>query len=168
MASFVTREELEAMLGTQRVLDYFDDDRDGVLNDTEIGNLEEVLAEANDFVVGQLQGKGYSGADELTKLSSDRALRRSAKQIAADLAGDRRPEFRTEDGSSAFATAGERGRAYLKSFATQEVRTRVETTTQGVGGPSNMRARVSSPTPNSVFGRDPSDPNDLNGANRGF
>lgn len=162
--SFATKEGLEGVIGADRVRDLFDDDRDGALSDVELQSLQECLSEANDFVVAQLTGKGYSGED-MTELAKDRALRRCGNQIAADIAGDRRPEFRDDQGNSAYFSSGERARAYLKAFSRQEVRSRVE---PAAGKPSTLRARISSPTPNSVFGRDPSDPNDLNGGDRGF
>lgn len=165
MATFLTREELEGHIGAQRVLDFFDDDRDGSLGDDELGRLIEVVAVTNDTVTGAVRNKGWED-DALNELSEDRALRFAAKQIAASICGERKPEFYDANGDPPFAAQGKRGNQYLKDLAKGDQRSRTEGTGAGVN--RSIRGRVSISDPSSVFGRDANDPTDKYGDGRGF
>lgn len=165
MATFLTPEELENHIGAKRVLDFFDDDRDGVLSDTEREKLIEVVAVTNDTVTGAVVKKGWDGA-ALNELCEDRALRFAAKQIASSICGERKPEFFDANGDAPFAAQGKRGMQYLKDLVKGEQRSRAEDT--GAGGNRSIRGRVSISTPSRVFGRDPNDPCDKYGDGKGF
>jgi len=165
VAQFVTRVELERQIGQQRVLDFFDDDRSGDLNDDEVANLEEILSETNDVMVSALVHKGWEQSG-LNALARDRSLRRAARQIAAQLAGQRKPELFDADGLGPFHPLGEIGRKTLKEFAKGESRSRLEA--NGAGKNASLRGRVSPSDPVTLFGRDPSDPSDAYGDGRGF
>jgi hypothetical protein len=164
VAKWVTRGALEKRIGVERVRQLFDDDRDGVLNDAEEETLNEILSEADDTVTAALLQKGWN-ADQLNGLSEDRALRRAACQIAAELSGERRPEFRDEEGFGPYDKMGERGRDTLKSFARGESRSRLE---PSVGANKALRGRHSASDPVTIFGRNPGDPNDKMGDDKGF
>lgn len=164
MAKFVTQESLQRRLGVERVRQLFDDDRDGTLNDEETATLNEILSEADDTVIAALLNKGWTLA-ELNGLSEDRALQRAACQIAAELAGERRPEFRDDEGFGPYDKMGERARETLKTFARGESRSRLE---PSVGINRAIRGRFSASTPVSIFGREPGNPNDKMGDDKGF
>ncbi len=166
MATFLTVEELQLHIGAQRLLDFFDDDRNGgVLDDAERALVVEVVSVVNDTVTGALLNKGW-GAEALDPLSEDRALRFAAKQIAASICGERKPEFYDSNGDPPFAAQGKRGNQYLKDLAKGDQRSRAETTGAGVN--KSIRGRVSISDPSSVFGRDANDPTDKYGDGRGF
>jgi hypothetical protein len=163
-AIFVTREELEDHIGAQRVLDFFDDDRDGVLNDRELAKLNEVVAATNDTVSSQLLHKGWA-ADGLGEVMEDRAVRFAAKQIAASICGERKPEFYRADGTAPFAEQGTRGMKFLKDMARGDNRSRTEA---AAGTNASIRGRISVSNPKRIFGRDPNDPTDGYGDGMGF
>jgi hypothetical protein len=165
MATFLTVEELQSHIGVQRLLDFFDDDRDGILGDDELARVVEVVAVVNDTVSGAVVGKGWT-AGATGELSEDRALRFAAKQIAAAICGERKPEFYDANGDPPFAAQGKRGNQYLKDMAKGDQRSRTEGT--GAGGNQAIRGRFSTSTPSSVFGRDPNDANDQYGDGKGF
>lgn len=165
MATFLTAEELTNHIGASRVVDFFDDDRDGVLNDDERAKLIEVVAVTNDTVTGALLNKGWNES-ALAELSEDRALRFAAKQIASSICGERKPEFFDGNGDAPFAAQGKRGNQYLKDLAKGDQRSRAEVTGAGVN--KSIRGRVSISDPSSVFGRDANDPTDKYGDGRGF
>lgn len=164
MADFVTREELEDHIGAQRVLDFFDDDRDGRLSPREVGKLNEVVAVTNDTVTAQLLSKGWEAA-ALNEIREDRSIRFAAKQIAASIAGERKTEFYDADGKAPFADQGVRGTKFLREFAKGEQRSRTEAQ---AGANATLVGRRSVSTPSRIFGRDPNDPNDLYGDDKGF
>lgn len=164
MALFASREDLERRFGQQRVLDLFDDDRDGVVDGTDLTILNEVISEADDVVQGALVHKGWERS-ELVGLSRDRQLRRAACQIVMQLAGERRPEFTNDQGRPLYDEYGERARKFLSGFARGEQRSRLEA---AHGKNDSLVGRVSASTPVSIFGRDPSDPDDNYGDGRGF
>lgn len=164
MGLFTSREELETKMGAQRVLDLFDDDRDGTLGTTDLEKLSEIISEAEDTTTSLLLHKGWERAD-LKGLAADRSLRRAATQIAMQLAGERRPEFNDGEGRSLYDFQGERGRKTLKDFARGTNRSRLE---DAHGKNASLRGRVSASNPVSIFGRDPSDPDDQYGDGQGF
>lgn len=164
MGLFTSREDLETKMGAQRVLDFFDDDRDGTLGEADLERLESVVSEADDTTTGILIHKGWERT-ELKGLSRDRALRRASTQIAMQLAAERRPEFQDAEGKSPYDFQGERGRKFLKEFASGAQRSRLE---DAHGKNASLRGRVSASTPNTIFGRDTSDPDDAYGDGRGF
>jgi len=140
-------------MGAQRVLDLFDDDRDGTLGQGDLARLEETISEAEDTTTGILIHKGWEQS-ELKGLARDRSLRRATTQIVMQLAGERRPEFNDAEGRSLYDFQGERGRKTLKEFAKGVQRSRLEAVH---GKNDSLRGRVSQSTPVSMFGRDPSD-----------
>jgi hypothetical protein len=164
MASFVTQEELENMIGRAKVIDLFDDDRDGALDAAELARLNGIIAEANDHTTGVLIKKGWEN-DQLDDISADRAVRRAACQLAAAYAGERKPEFADANGDFPFNAQGKRGKEYLRDFVKGEQRSRTEAQ---AGNNKSIGGRVSISTPSSVFGRDPNDPDDQYGDGRGF
>lgn len=161
---FVTREELEDHIGAQRVLDFFDDDRDGTLSSRELGKLAEVVAVTNDTVAATLLKKGWEAAG-LSELREDRAVRFAAKQIAASICGERKTEFYDAEGKAPFADQGKRGHAYLRDLVKGDQRSRTEAQ---AGANASLVGRKSISNPPRIFGRDPNDPTDQYGDDKGF
>ena len=151
MAQFVTRRDLEARLGADRVVELFDDDGDGSA-DEEL--LAEVLDDANKELESVLFKKGF-GLDQLNNLSRDRLLRRSATEIAAQLSGERRTEWLDDKGKGPYDALGERGRRRLEKLSHGELRASLEAR---YGGNTTVRGAVAGPTPKFVFNPDPTDP----------
>jgi hypothetical protein len=164
VAKFTSREDLETRIGRQRVLELFDDDRDGVLNDDEMGTLNELASEADDTTTAALLQKAWTN-DQLTELARDRSLRRATTQIFAQLAGERRPEFRNDADEGPYDAMGERGRETLQRFSRGQSRSRLE---PAVGANKSLRGRYSPSEPKTIMGRDVSDPNDRMGDDKGF
>lgn len=164
MASFTSRQDLEQLITPRRVIELFDDDGDGAVTGTDLDSLNEAIAEANDFTEAQVIKKGWTH-DELDGIAGDRALRRAATQVLAQIAGERKPGFFNGDGDGFFQAMGVRGRAYLKELARGESRSRLEA---AHGGHRTIRGKLSASTPVSIFGREPGDPEDKYGDGKGF
>ncbi len=164
MASLTSEADLVSLIGRQRVVELFDDDGDGVVAGQDLNSLNDTLAEANDYAIACVLKKGWE-ATELDGLSGDRALRRAATQVAAMLAGQRRPGFFDPQGRAFFDALGKNGKDYLQQLARGELRSRLE---DQHGANRSIRGARSTSTPSSVFGRDPNDPNDKYGDGRGF
>lgn len=157
MASFVNRSDAEKQMTVARLLQLFDDDLDGQIAGDDLEALNEVMAEANDYVTAQLYLHGFS-ADQLNGLSRDRGIRRAAVQIFCEFAGTRRTEFiNPTTGQGPYHELGKRAREYLKSLSKGELRSRLEEQ----HGKNPSTAGVDSiPDPPYIFSRDPNDPND--------
>lgn len=164
MASFTSRQDLEQLITARRVIELFDDDTDGVVTGTDAAALNEAIAEANDFTEAQLIKKGWTH-DQLDGIAGDRALRRAATQVLAQIAGERKPGFFNAAGEGFFHAMGARGRTYLREMARGESRSRLE---DAHGTHRTIRGAVSKSDPVTVFGRDTGDPNDKYGDGRGF
>lgn len=152
MANFTSRGDLIKQLTEKRFVQLFDDDGDGAVEGTDVEGLNEVLFEANDITTSQLYLHGFT-REELNGLSRDRGIRRSATQIAAQLAGVRRTEFiNPATGEGPFHLTGQRGRDYLKSVSVGEFRSRLE---EQHGKNPATGGQNSIPDPPFVFSRDP-------------
>lgn len=157
MANFVNRSDLEKQITKARLIQLFDDDGDGLVEGDDAEALAECMAEASAIVTNHLVGKGFD-VEQLNGLSRDRGLRRAACNIAAEIAGPRRPEFiNPQTGAGPYDAMGQRGREYLKEFAKGALRSRLE---DQHGKNATVRGALSYPTPKFIFSRDPSDPND--------
>ncbi len=163
--AFTTQDELEDLIGVEKVLQYFDDDRDGTLGASDLARLAKVLLEANDIAFGILYKKAWT-LDQMTdELIHDRGIVRATTQICAGLVGERRPDLYDPSGDPPFLAMAKRGRSFLLDMAKGEVRSKQE---ENAGANNSLRGRRSVSNPSSLFGRDPNDPNDNYGDGRGF
>lgn len=163
--AITTRAELENLIGADKVVQYYDDDKDGAVAGTDLAKLEAHRDEANDFAAAILFKKGWNTEDALTTIGTDRAVIRATTQIFAGLAGERRPAFYDSNGDPPFKAMADRGRAYLRELVKGEVRSLKE---QTAGNNATLRGRRSTSDPVTIFGRDVSDPEDKYGDGRGF
>jgi hypothetical protein len=154
--SWGTRTDLALRMGGEaRLVQFFDDDGDGVVADGD-AQLVQAMTDADDVVTGILLDKGWSLA-QLALLVGDRQVTRSWAGIAAQLAGERRPEFFDDKGLGPFDAIGQRGRMDLGKLAQGQVRSRRE---QETGGPGRNPLQEAAVTDRAlIFNPDPRDPN---------
>jgi hypothetical protein len=130
--TFGTRADLEARIGAARVVQLFDDDGDGLVEGADLATLQQTLGDADDVVTGLLLNKGFT-LEQLEILKGDRQVLRAWAGIAAQLAGERRPEWLDDEGLGPFDALGIRARAELKALAAGEIRSVKEAETGGTG-----------------------------------
>jgi hypothetical protein len=119
---FVDQGDLERRTSKDFVVQCADDDGDGV-PDQDV--LVEICEDVDVEVRSVLFGKGWS-LDALNELESDKALRRLAATIGAELLAFKRREFFLADGSTIYSLAADRARKTLKLYATGENRSVAE------------------------------------------
>jgi hypothetical protein len=150
------RTVLEQKIGADRVVALFDDDGDGLVASTDLATLEAIFAQADDIVTGHLVKKGRSEDAIRDHLRTDRQVIRAWVGIAAQLAGERKPEWRNAQGVGPFELDGKRGREDLKMLASGELRSH----TEGAGGSSNTSLLGAIDRPYLEFAPDPTIPGD--------
>jgi hypothetical protein len=147
---------LEQKIGAHRVAELFDDDGDGLVAATDLATLEAVFAQADDIVTGHLVQKGRSEDTIREHLRTDRQVIRAWAGIAAQLAGERKPEWRnTQTGVGPYELDGKRAREELKMLATGELRSHTETES---GGNTSLLGAIDRPY--LEFAPDPNIPGD--------
>lgn len=112
---------LESRITAQALLELFDDDGDGLVEDGDLATLETIMGDADDIVTGLLIKKGWS-EEGLELLALDRQVIRCWSGIAAQLAGERKPVWLDESGRGRFDAFGVRAREELGRLARGEVR----------------------------------------------
>lgn len=157
MIVFGTRIDLEQRLTAQRLVEMFDDDGDGMLTGADLATMQTIMDEANDIVAGLLINKGFSAA-QLELLRADKQIQRAWSGIAAQLAGERKPEWLNDRGQGPYDAFGARGRAELKALASGETRSLIETTAGGSGANLGLSGNVENRA--FLFSPDPRNPND--------
>lgn len=147
------RAALESRMSASWVRDLFDDDNDGVLEGTDLATLEQVLGDADDVVTGVLLNKGYSAA-QIEILKADRQIVRLWANIAAQLAGERKPHL-FEDGVGPWDVIGQRARTELGRLARGDIRSHLESE---AGVNTTLSGQVD--VRENFYAPDPNDPND--------
>jgi hypothetical protein len=132
VVAYGSRAALEARIGAARVVQLFDDDGDGLVETTDLETLSTVMGDADDIVTGILLDKGFT-LDQLEIVKEDRQLTRAWACVAAQLAGERKPEWLDENGFGPYDALGKRGRDEIKALARGELRSRLELEA-GTGG----------------------------------
>lgn len=150
------RKLLEQKIGAHRVVELFDDDGDGSVTGSDLETLEAVFAEADDIVTGLLVKKGRSEDAIRDHLRTDRQVIRAWVGIAAQISGERKPEWRTNDGKGPFDLDGVRARQELQALARGETRSH----TESAGGSSNTSLLGAIERPDLEFAPDPNIPGD--------
>jgi hypothetical protein len=148
------RAAIEARITAARVVELFDDDGDGLVAAGDLATLATIMGDADDIVTGLLINKGFN-EEQLEILALDRQVIRAWAGIAAQLAGERKPEWLDEQGHGPFDAFGVRARAELKALARGEIRSVQE----GVAG-LNSALSGSVDTHPFEFSPDPSIPGD--------
>lgn len=157
VVDFGSRADLEARIGAARVIQLFDDDGDGLVESGDLANLTLVMGDASAIVTSLLLGKGWS-MDQLELLKTDRLVIRAWSGIAAQLSGERKPEWLNPQGEGPFEAIGVRARADLKALARGETRSEKE----DVAGVNPIVSSEGQRRP-FIFAADPNDPNDRYG-----
>ena len=150
------RGALEERMSASTVKQLFDDDNDGEIAGTDLATLEQVLADADDVVTGVLINKGYSAA-QLEILKADRQIVRLWANIAAQLAGERKP-WLFEDGVGPYDVIGQRARQELGKLARGELRSHLEAeagTNTSLVGKVDVRENFFAPDPNDPYDQGP-------------
>jgi hypothetical protein len=150
---FIDQGDLERRMGAETFVQCTDDDNDGVADATVVS---ELCDDVDAVVRSLLIGKGWT-PDQITKLESDKAIRRLAAWIGADLTAERRQQFRNPDGSTQYTDRARDARADIQKYATGELRSIAE---PQAGKNANLGSQKSNKTPKYYFTSDPRDPND--------
>jgi hypothetical protein len=150
---FVDKGDLERRITSDLLIQYCDDDNDGAADDNAVS---EVCEDADRALRAVLIGKGYT-PEQLTKLESDKGLRRLGATIGAELAAFRRPALFLADGTTLFTVAARTARAELSKYASGELRSIAEDV---AGKSANLQSLRTTTTPKFYVRADPSDPND--------
>ena len=152
---FGSRAALAARITEQRIVQMFDDDGDGVVSGDDLQILADIMGAASDVTTGLLLNKGFS-LKQLEIIKNDRQVIHAWAGIAAQLAGERKPEWLNANGEGPYDALGARGRAELKALAVGTIRSVQETD----AGPNAMVGGELSPNPSFIFNPNPNDPND--------
>jgi hypothetical protein len=144
---FTSAARLEKKIGAERLVQYCDDNRDGV---ADADTVEQVVLAADREVRATLRQKGWP-EDKLSGLELDDFVCSLADTIAADRAAGRRAEFKLPDGTTLYSAEAKIARADLTRIATTELRPD-ETE---AGRHAGTRSRAISPQPKHVV----TDPN---------
>lgn len=137
MGVFTSQADAIASIGAQRVAQLCDDDGDGVA-DAAVVTKEE--ARADSFVRTYLEGKGFTSA-QLTPLATNETLRAAATDILIGMMGERKPEFRDEQGRGRCDVELKRGKEMLGMLAKGALRI------AEAGPRTNLGGRLTAPDP---------------------
>lgn len=126
MAEFTTLARLQAVITERRTIEFFDDDHDGVIAESDAGVLFAKNS-ANDKATSIIFKKGFSLA-QIAELTADESLQRYATCLFAMYMGQRRLEFLDSEGRGPFDAMGKQALADLTAFSTGELRSKIEET----------------------------------------
>jgi hypothetical protein len=115
---FTTVARLEKKIGAERLVQYCDDNRDGV---ADVDAVDQVIKAADREVRATLRQKGWSES-KLAGLEIDDFVCSLADTIAADRAAGRRAEFKLPNGDTLYSSEAKQARLDLTRIATTELR----------------------------------------------
>lgn len=124
MADFTTLPLLQAVITERRTIEFFDDDHDGVIAESDAG-VQFALTSANDKATSIIFKKGFSLA-QIEILKADTSLQRYATCLFAMYAGQRRLEFLDAEGRGPFDAMGKQALTDLQAISTGELRSKLE------------------------------------------
>lgn len=155
---YLTQADLENIVGTERVLQLFDEDTDGSLGASELQTLADILEQAEGEVDSRLK-LAYS-TDAITTLAgSDLAVKRHAAWIAMEFAAERREEFLGEGGTGPYEKQYERAIKFFEQLAKGRQRSKGEADAglgANVGG--TVQPTLPTGTPRFTFAPDNDNP----------
>lgn len=151
------RKAIEDRITAKRLTDLFDDDNDGDLVGDDLVKLETTMADADDVVTGLLVKKGFT-MEQLELLATDRQIVRAWANIAAQLAGERKPEWLDANGKGVYDAFGTRAREELRALARGDIRSVKEPeagVTRAVSAGGDARVLEVCPDPRYPWDRGP-------------
>ena len=117
---YLTLADLENLVGSAAIREYFDDEVDGSLAD-DTDPLYQVLAAAEGEAATRLMRSW--NVDQITLLAqNDRTFRNHVAWVAVELASERRTAFTAPDGSGAHKYQYERAIAYFEALSKGKTR----------------------------------------------
>jgi len=157
MADFLTRDDLEFLVGSNRVSQWFDDDISGSI---EVGDETDSLTRILDMAEAEAYTKlrrSWSFDNIVDLVDNDPGLKSHIAWIACHFASERREEFNQDDGAGAFRYQYDRAVKYLDDLSKAKTRSKGEE----IVGPAASLGGVLQPTdategdiPKFVFARD--------------
>lgn len=126
MAEFTTLARLQAVITERRAIEFFDDDHDGVISESDAGVLFAKNS-ANDKATSIIFRKGFS-LPQVELLAADESLQRYATCLFAMYMGQRRLEFLDSEGRGPYDAMGKQALTDLTAISTGELRSKVEET----------------------------------------
>jgi phage gp36-like protein len=158
MARYLQKSDLDALVGSARVNQYFDDDNSGNLSEDELVELDSVMSAAESEVDSYLMRSFAPDAiDDLAE--NDPALKRHASWIALHFASERRTEFAGENGVGAYKDQYDRAITFCKNLSKGNSRS----TGESVAGKSGriggvVQPRLQSGQSRFIFAKDKAHP----------
>lgn len=116
--------DLENIVGSQRVRQYFDDDMDESILD-ETSSTTAILAAAEAEAASRLL-RAYTNDQIVDMATHDRTMRSHVAWIALEFAYERRPEFVTDQGHGAYWAQYERAIEFFEAMAKGNLRSTAE------------------------------------------
>jgi hypothetical protein len=150
MAVFTTLERLQSVITERRTVQFFDDDGDGVIAESDAG-VQFAMNSANDKATSIIFRKGFS-LEQLDLLAADESLQRYATVLFAMYAGQRRLEFLDQEGRGPYDAMGKQALLDLQAISTGELRSKIEAT---AGANPLTDADTNTGDPLFVVSRDP-------------
>lgn len=139
MAIFTTQAEAVARHGAARIAQLCDDDGDGVADSAVVTKCE---LDADDFVRTFLEGKGFTKQQiEASPVKDNPTLRNAATDILMGIMGERKFEFRDEQGRGRCDVELKRGKEMLGMLVKGALRI------PEAGPRTNLQGRITAPDP---------------------
>lgn len=157
MADFLTRADMELLIGTATVRQWFDDDISGSVDaGTETDALTRILDMAESEAYTRLRRSwSFEAVEDL--INNDPGLKGHVAWIACHFASERRVEFDASNGQGAFENQYNRAIAYLDELSKASTRSKGEEVAgaaANLGGVLQPTEKTQDGTPRFIFARD--------------
>jgi len=159
---FLTQSDIQAKVGFDTILGLFDDDNDGAITGTDLTQMNDVLAQAENEAYSRLL-RAYDKASIILLANNDPALKGHIAWIALEFASERRMSFLSGDGTGAYWKQYERAIQYCELLSKGQQRSAGET----VAGTTDQIGGTLQPTPESTSTRFVFAPDDDNPSGHG-
>jgi hypothetical protein len=154
MADYLTIDDLYELVGSQKVIQYFDDDLDGSIDD-ESDAVDKILDTAESIAASKMLNSYNDAATIAILAGADPGFVTQVAWIALELASERRPEFCNDEGWGAFKAQYERAITYFTDLSKTKNRSIGEATAganANTGGA--LQPTLESGTPRFTFAPD--------------
>ena len=138
MADWLTLQDLKNLVGSERVVQLFDDDGDGTVDEAD-DNVQTALKAAESEAYSRLR-RSWTFDSVVTLAGADPGFVMHCAWVALEFAAERRPAFCADDGKGAYWAQYERAIAFFEAISKGRQRSVGETeagTPKQVGG--NLR-----------------------------